>query len=248
MAHYRDSGSLLCNRGGSRSSSPARGSVTLADQGSSLQSLPDRLQVAPTQNLPLGSASAFGLSPSRPVQGSTIKWRSYLSMPDPSRRGHGHKLSNLEPLEVPYSFPTLNFAPVSHRTKGASLREWEHSSPPSSRVARVSATQRGMPGLFQRAIARTRFRSRHGEVWFHPAPEPLKLHTGILKGKDIPIIMGSLPTIFSDRGVPFHMNSEAHAFVFLIYHIYQRNRKYRTIAKFRAGLKAATKKWLFTWI
>ena len=44
------------------------------------------------------------------------------------------------------------------------------------------------------------------------------------------------------------MNSEAHAFVFLIYHIYQRNRKYRTIAKFRAGLKAATKKWLFTWI
>ena len=169
-------------------------------------------------------------------------------MPDPSRRGHGHKLGNLEPLEVPYSFPTLKFAPVSHRTKGASLREWEHSSPPSSRVARVSTTQRGMPGLFQRAIARTRFRSRHGEVWFHPAPEPLKLHTGILKGKDIPIIMGSLPTIFSDRGVPFHMNSEAHAFVFLIYHIYQRNRKYRTIAKFRAGLKAATKKWLFTWI
>ena len=69
------------------------------------------------------------------------------------------------------------------------------------------------PGLFQRAIACNRFRSRHGEVWFHPAPEPLKLHTGILKGKDIPIIMGSLPTIFSDRGVPFHMNSEAHAFV-----------------------------------
>ena len=60
--------------------------------------------------------------------------------------------------------------------------------------------------------------------------------------------MGSLPTIFSDRGVPFHMDSEAHVFVFLIHSYRSPELEIRTIAKFRAGFKAAIKKWLFTWI